>query len=561
MLQSPLALLQSVERMADRIAVYCDRGRIKHASPKAARLMALYEKTIVEVAAPGKGAFHPKLWCIRFEPEEKTDPLRMRVAVLSRNLTNDRCWDLALALDGKVNNEENENNRALTKLLSTLPRLANPATRPAPPKFLPSLISDLERTHWENLPAGAKEVTFAVNGLDGNGWELSQGEKLAVLSPFVTSAALEGFAKGYGKRENRRLISRAEELDRIDPEMREHFIISTLDDRATDYEAEAADGPKSADLEGLHAKAYLVESGSRLQIHVGSANATTAATIPTKSGRTQNVEVMATLTGPKSRMGTIEDVLFSETFQQMLATYSPSEPPKQDAAMEAEKRLEEIRSDISALPLDLHCSDANDLVRLDLRLAAKETRVWLPDGVKCFVRIITVPNEVGSDAGRLLCGADATLSVGAVPLGDVTRWLGIRLRDEATKVELTFTLGARLVGVPDGRDAAVFRAHIANVDNFFRYLSLLLGTLGEGSFLESDTAGEGQWLRRLAEGNTSLLEPMVRALNLDSGELHEIDRLIERLKEPANGESLVPKEFLALWQSFKPLVADKRRHR
>src|SRR3546814_4547651 len=29
MLRSPLALLQSVERMAERIAIYCDRGRIK----------------------------------------------------------------------------------------------------------------------------------------------------------------------------------------------------------------------------------------------------------------------------------------------------------------------------------------------------------------------------------------------------------------------------------------------------------------------------------------------------------------------------------------------------
>ena len=56
MLRSPLALLQSVERMASRMAIYCDRGRIKEARPNAARLMALYEKTITEVSAPGGGA-------------------------------------------------------------------------------------------------------------------------------------------------------------------------------------------------------------------------------------------------------------------------------------------------------------------------------------------------------------------------------------------------------------------------------------------------------------------------------------------------------------------------
>src|SRR5690606_36439887 len=99
------------------------------------------------------------------------------------------------------------------------------------------------------------------------------------------------------------------------------------------------------------------------------------------------------------------------------------------------------------------------------------------------------------------------------------------------------------------------------VGNFFRYLSLLLGTLGEGSFLESDTGGEGQWLRRLGEGNTSLLEPMVRALSLESGELEEIGQLIQRLEDPVGGKTIVPKEFLALWQSFEPLVTSKRGRR
>lgn len=561
MMRSPLALLQSVERMADRIAVYCDRGRIKEANPNTARLMALYEKTIVEVAAPGGGAFHPKLWCIRFEPQKKTDPVRMRVAILSRNLTNDRCWDLALALDGKVEDKINEKNQALTKLLRALPRLANPATRPAPPKFLPSLISDLERAHWEDLPAGAKNVSFAVNGLDRDGWVLPHGETLAVLSPFVTSPVLEELSKGYGSREKCILISRAEELDGIDPKVRERFSVSTLDERATEYEAEATDGPKSSDLEGLHAKAYLVERGSRLQIHLGSANATTAATIPTKGGKTQNVEVMATLDGPKSRMGTIDDALFSEAFQRLLAIYTPSDPPILDEAVKAEKKLEEIRAGISALPLDLCCSEVDDLIQLELQLATKDKRVLLPDGVRCFVRAITIPNEQGYDASRLLSGSDAVLALGAVPLGDVTRWLGIRLLHEKTKVELTFTLGARLVGVPEGRDAAVLRAHIANVGNFLRYLSLLLGTLGEGSFLESDTGGEGQWLRSLGDGTTSLLEPMVRALNLESGELDEIGRLIERLDDPAGNETIVPKDFLALWKSFEPLITRKRGRR
>ncbi|RWP54123.1 MAG: hypothetical protein EOR07_34200, partial [Mesorhizobium sp.] len=161
MLRSPLALLQSVERMAGRIAIYCDRGRIKEARPNAARLMALYEKTITEVSAPGGGAFHPKLWCIRFQPERKGEPTRMRLAILSRNLTNDRCWDLALCLDGTVKDDTNEANEPVVQLLRALPSLANSATRPPAPKFLASLLRDLERCSWDELPAGATKIRFA----------------------------------------------------------------------------------------------------------------------------------------------------------------------------------------------------------------------------------------------------------------------------------------------------------------------------------------------------------------------------------------------------------------
>lgn len=558
MLQNPLALLQSVERMADRITVYCDRGRIKDASPNTARLMALYERTIVEVSAPGGGAFHPKLWCIRFEPQKKTDPVRMRVAILSRNLTNDRCWDLALALDGTVGNEANYDNHALAKLLRALPKLANRATRPNPPGFLPSLIADLERTWWEDLPAGATKVSFAVNGIDSDGWTLPRGSKLAVLSPFVSGRALKNLSEGYNSKENLRLIARAEELDGIRPKTRDRFTLSTLDERATEYEAGATDGPMSSELEGLHAKAYFVERKSRLQIHVGSANATTAAMLPTSGGKTKNVEVMATLDGPKTQMGTIDEVLFSEAFQQLLTVYTPSELPTQDEAMQAEKTLEKIRTSIAMLSLNLYCSEDDGLVNLELQRTPNEVPICLPEGVGCFVRAITIPNELGYDASRLISGSETELALGAVPLCDVTRWLGFRLIHKKTKVELTFTLGARLVDVPVGRDAAVLRAHIANVGNFLRYLGLLLGTLGEGSFLESDNGGEGQWIRSLGDGSTSLLEPMVRALNLESGELEEIGRLIERLDESAGDETIVPKEFLALWKSFEPLITRKR---
>src|SRR3546814_828981 len=125
-------------------------------------------------------------------------------------------------------------------------------------------------------------------------------------------------------------------------------------------------------------------------------------------------------------------------------------------------------------------------------------------------------------------------------------------------MDCSFTLGARLVDLPEGRDAAVLSAHIANAENFFRYLSLLLGSLGEGSFLEGETAGEGQWLQRFGQGGSSLLEPMVRALNMGGDELREIDALLRRLDSPAGDGNIVPEEFRELWASFAPLLGSSK---
>ncbi len=561
MLRSPLALLQSVERMAERIAIYCDRGRIKSANPNASRLMALYEKSIVEVSAPGGGAFHPKLWCIRFQPEKRGAPVRMRLAILSRNLTNDRCWDLALCLDGTVDYAEiNSANLPITELLRALPGLANRSTRPAEPAFLRALVRDLQHCWWSDLPAGATRISFAVNGLGAKRWEPKKGERIAILSPFVSNEALKWLADGYAEPGASQLIARPEELDCLNPRVRSLFQVQTLDSRASEFEEGDEVAADTGNLEGLHAKAYVVERGSRLHIHLGSANATVAALFPTKSGRTQNVEVMAELDGPKTRMGTIEQALFAEGFKRLLIPYEPSEAPIEDSRLAAEKLLDRTRRQIAAVPLDLHCTELGDLVGLEVGVAGAGPAVELPDGVTCFIRPITVANLRGHDAAALF-QAGVPLSVGQLPLGDITRWLGVRLHHQPTNMDCSFTLGARLIDLPAGRDAAVLSAQIANAGNFFRYLSLLLGSLGEGSFLESETAGEGQWLQRFGQGGSSLLEPMVRALNMGGDELREIDALLRRLDSPAGDGNIVPEEFRELWASFAPLLESSKARR
>ena len=80
LLKSPLALLEGLERTAERLAVFCEAGRIQAQPRPQSRLCTLLERLIIEVSAPHEeGSFHPKLWVLRYRPLESGEPVRMRL--------------------------------------------------------------------------------------------------------------------------------------------------------------------------------------------------------------------------------------------------------------------------------------------------------------------------------------------------------------------------------------------------------------------------------------------------------------------------------------------------
>ena len=93
---TPLGLLNAVHRTAGRIIVFCDAAQIAPPLHRRRRLLGLIEQVVVPVAAPGGGAFHPKLWVLRFNAGVET---RYRLLIASRNLTFDRCWDTMTVLE------------------------------------------------------------------------------------------------------------------------------------------------------------------------------------------------------------------------------------------------------------------------------------------------------------------------------------------------------------------------------------------------------------------------------------------------------------------------------
>ncbi|MCH8058336.1 MAG: hypothetical protein IIB78_10755, partial [Proteobacteria bacterium] len=65
LMKDPITLYEALQRATKSVHVFAQQGRIQ--APRQHHLLySLLEPMITEVMAPGGGAFHPKLWLLRF---------------------------------------------------------------------------------------------------------------------------------------------------------------------------------------------------------------------------------------------------------------------------------------------------------------------------------------------------------------------------------------------------------------------------------------------------------------------------------------------------------------
>ncbi|MEJ0069707.1 MAG: phospholipase D family protein [Pseudomonadota bacterium] len=546
-LANPLALLEGAERIAGRLVIFAAAGHIHAQSQPQSRLSSLLDRMIVDVAKPGGGTFHPKMWALRFKPIKLEEPARIRLLVLSRNLTRDRSWDISLQLDGEIGRRPRNLNKPLVRLLNSLPTLAVSGLSDEARKLTTQMAEYVHLAEWE-VPEPFEAVSFAVNGLGGRSWQPEACAKLGVISPFCDPETLQLLA-ALPRGGKPTLIGRADELAAIAPEILSDFErVCVLDEIAATEDGEEL--PRES-LQGLHAKAFVSETGWDTTITVGSGNATRPALI---SGR--NVELFATLSGKRSRVGSVDDIFGSNGFGRLTHAFDSTELAALDPeTRDAEMRVDEARRALSLGALQLRCERVSGCDTHDAlwRLWAVPTGPLLLAGVGALsVWPITRGEDHCRDALEAL-RTGQQIDLGELQLIDVTRFLACRLTDASKPVSALFSVCLLIDGLPAERHAAILRWVIDSREAFFRYLRLLLSELGDpfGAALAAQNGGgNGAW--RTAADDAPLLEEMVRALCRGGEQLHAIERLITRLESPdLTGPDPVPVEFRELWAVFR----------
>ena len=546
LLADPLLLLEALRRAGERIHVFVDRAGI--AIPRTRReLYALLEPSVHPVRAPGRGAFHPKVWVLRFVSENGASLIR--VAVLSRNLTFDRSWDIALATEASpMPRQRSAGSRPLAEFVRGLPELCAEPPNPAVLDKIRALADEVSRTRFP-APDGFFDdpVVFHVLGMGqapGRPWQpISGGYDILAVAPLIGSTALDAVA-GMGTGE-RILVSTREQLDRLsDNALANWTRVFMLSDAALDESDDEDAGRPS----GLHAKFIAVEHGWDVTWFVGSANLTYSAFSGT------NVEVMAALSARKGRRNGNSGYgigrFLDSGFETLCETYrrgeSETETPEMEEALE---RLEAARDALLDADLKVVCSPSG------------ENWTWSLEGVFSFPQ-----TDVEIKAWPISLTEEQALPlqlplIWTLPIQWLTRLVAFRLHVPVPGVDdIGLTLSLPVEGMPEDRMHHVLRSLIGDSTRFMTFIRALLGGLdGMVEWTQgSDASGVGaSWAD--VPGDETLLEGLVRAASRDPGRLEPVRRLIEDFRGTEEGRRIVPDDFLELWSAVEEVLREDGR--
>ena len=545
-LRDGVVLLEALRRTTEHLTIFCQQGQI-HAPRIGHMLFSLLEPVVRETRAPNGGAFHPKFWLLRYVSGEDS---MLRLVLPSRNITNDRCWDLVLSLEGVPGPRPIGANRPLRQLIEALPSLTSGGVSDVMRERIASIAEEAHSTRWD-LPPEFDEIRFHALGLRDREWLPPESNRLVVISPFLAVPALDSLADTT--RAAVALVSRAEELVMIPADTLSAFErLHVLHESTVPDDAEES-LPTEPPKVGLHAKAYVLETGWDTHVIVGSANATNAGLFG------PNVEILAELIGRRSRVGGIDDLLAVESMGSVLGTFDPpAEPHTLDPALQ--NALDALRAGQLALAdaaMVVECSPGSGeqwAITLNPRSAVplegiSSVRAWpvsMRDGVGAV-------DAAGLTAGHAVTWPSASIL-------SLTGFIAFELIASAAPQSTRFVLSLPVSGLPlADRESAIIRSVLANREGFLRYLLLLLGDedllfggLPPSTNGDPSKSAFGTWYDGLP-----LLEEMTRALHRDTARLAAIKRLMRQLaSRPEQHDDIVPREFLELWVVFEEVLAE-----
>lgn len=559
LMQNPISMLNALQKVSDKLVLFCEAGQIKVPS-KPTALSILLEKMVVEVALPKDKqmkrypAFHPKTWVLSYvngEGEKK-----YRFVVMSRNLTFDRSWDISFAMDGSKSVRQKKKTKPICDFLDYLAEnVHNTNTNAGKKRNLIrgiraelndvsfSLDSEVFGQNFEILPLGIGKNAYRMQDdilfCKKKGNVNSTFNELVVMSPFLSESVIADFnLSDRGLSECKRmLITRRSELGKLKCSDVDNFSIYVLKDEIIDGEDEISDDMADKKKQDIHAKIYLRKKYADVDLYLGSMNASYSAI-------NKNVEMMIWL-GTKNMYlngdkflkdifcGPADDV--KNPFEQVTVTDDVQELESDNKNLLEQKIKELCRVKRQAVILE------------DDKNAGK---------YKIAIEFTSVEEDDEITISLFNSKQEQTIAE-YIEFND----LGILQLSEF--YEITAKSGENIIhriimiptsGFPEDRESAAVNSVVKDRASFVEYIAFVLGDDHIVSMLEGKQLGESGFFHHSSNAVPALYEKMLKTSVEEPERIKDIGYVLRMVTD----KEIIPDEFRQLYDTFRNALKIRR---
>lgn len=550
---NPVGMLKAIQYVTDKVVIFHEAGQILvDRKNKNNKLYPLLEKTIVPVALEAKEgeslypAFHPKMWLLSYV-NPSTNEKSYRFIVMSRNLTYDRSWDVAVAFDGIRYSSQVKNSKPIADFLGFLKEQINEddANYDRKHEILENLQKEVKYVEFETdkycdltvMPMGIGSKNYSV---ENDKYLASDGDpfhELVIFSPFVSASVIGQFndRQDLPKGTKRNLIIRDSEIKKLGQKDISKFDgIWSLKSNIISGEDGLSDEDTEKQKQDIHAKIFMFSRENKSVLYFGSMNASHRAFYT-------NVELDVRLDWYNTYMGPskfLEELGISNDKNNPFEQIDP-----EDFAEEAEEDIKDADSKLE------------QAIKRLCRLSGKAT-VTKNESDNYNIDVLfsdIVNSEETSFTIQPLCHNQA------LHLGPVLKFTNVELENLSEFYVVTANGGtgsdvSRIItipteGIPESRDKKLFNLILDDKRKFFEYISFILSDDAVGTALENESSDggftENNGSYRI-ENNVALYEKMLEAALHHSERLEEIESAIKMLPE----ENELQKDFIPLYKTF-----------
>lgn len=511
----PMFLLEGIRKSSDKIAIFCNPGGIK-LPQKIKSVYSLLENSVFEVKASEISNFHPKMWFIKYSDDNGN--AYIKIIVLSRNLTFDRSWDISFAFTGRVGSHRSRTKNENVPLNDMLEYVKTYANKDKKDKII-QLQEDILNVNEFELESPFESYEFIPIGIPGyKGKDLDlfdTNNDLLVISPFLSDNIIEKF--NQSTKYTKKIITRRSSITKKTLELFNNGVYAMKDIIVDGGDEESIEEWQKQDI---HSKLYFRGSNNGNFLYLGSANASHNAFY-------NNVEFLIKLKFKSRTM----------SYQRFIGDLLPEDDNPFELVTNIENKKKEDKEELYLKQIKeviWAIKDATVIrngINYDIQVNFKKINPDIRGKISPLMRKNTY-KEI-----------EALTTLEKLTITQLSEFYVIKVGNKEVIVKI------KTKDIPNDRDDKIYQSIIKNKNDFYAYISFLLGDSYTESayelrrYIESRSISERG--SKLGDNTVIIYEKMLETIIDNPNKLKDIEAIMNRLDK-----DIVSDDFRKMYNTF-----------